>query len=403
MLHRLIHSARVKVFESSRFYYWVLVVLTSYFLLNRLLQKLSFVYLDNRWIELKVGEGILFGLTYIVILISTWFLRKKIPAVVFWIWGGLVLIFLINEFRFAWGNQNYSLVESFIKSQGYYTAKLTMPLMFWGVWSALKNANHYAAVFINQLRVFLLINALFIISGAVFGVSLFESYPLSGRWGYSGLLWHLNFHCASYGVLLIYLLQKNHKKWAAIFLFGMALILLGQKAGILYLILIFIFIVIKNNLLRTTFLIVTIAGVISSPFWMPYAVTYAPFWEQIYDEHGVWGVVFSLRNENIYELFSSSDMRVLFIDWIMGGHSRYPHRVEMMPFDILLFSGFLGVFATGVFFYKIIPNWSWSVPILVACFSGGINEAPLVMVIYFVALQSIKLYEKKKKFYETDK
>ena len=43
MLQRLIHSARVNVFESARFYYWVLVVLTSYFLVNRFLQKLSYL------------------------------------------------------------------------------------------------------------------------------------------------------------------------------------------------------------------------------------------------------------------------------------------------------------------------------------------------------------------------
>ena len=82
-LKQLIDSARVNVFESARFYYWVLIVLTSYFLLNRFLQKLSFVYLDNRWIELKVGEGILFGFAYVIILISAWFLRKNIPSFVF--------------------------------------------------------------------------------------------------------------------------------------------------------------------------------------------------------------------------------------------------------------------------------------------------------------------------------
>ena len=183
MPQRLIHSARVNVFESARFYYWVLVVLTSYFLLNRFLQKLSFVYLNNRWIELKVGEGILFGLAYVVILISAWFLRKKIPRYVFWCWGGLVLIFLINEFRFAWSNPDYSLIESLTKTQGYYTAKFTMPLLFWGVWSGLKNANHYGFVFVNQCCFFLTINAVFILSGAVFDISLFESYPLSVRWG----------------------------------------------------------------------------------------------------------------------------------------------------------------------------------------------------------------------------
>ena len=62
MLQRLIHSARVNVFESARFYYWVLVVLTSYFLVNSFLQKLFYVYLDDRLTELKIGERVLFGL-----------------------------------------------------------------------------------------------------------------------------------------------------------------------------------------------------------------------------------------------------------------------------------------------------------------------------------------------------
>ena len=96
MLQRLIQSSRVNVFESARFYYWLLIVLTSYFLLSRFLQKLSFIYLDDLWIELKVGEGILFGLAYLVFLISAWFLRKKIPVYVFWCGGGRVLIFFIN-------------------------------------------------------------------------------------------------------------------------------------------------------------------------------------------------------------------------------------------------------------------------------------------------------------------
>ena len=384
MLQRLIHSAKVNVFESARFYYWVLVVLTSYFLFNRFLQKLSFVYLDSRWIELKVGEGILFGLAYLVILISAWFLRKKIPGFVFWCWFGVVLIFLINEFRFAWNNPNYSFMESLTKSQGYYTAKFTMPFLFWGVWSVLKNASHYGFVFVNQLCVFLTINAVYIITGAVFGVSLFESYPFSGRWGYSGLLWHLNFHCASYGVLLIYLLQKERKQWATIFLFGLALMIMGQKAGFLYLMLIFIFVIVKNKSLRITILISGITGLISAPFWIPFVVTYNPFWSKVYDDHGVWGVVFSLRNENIYELFFNSDMRFLFIDWILGGHSRYPIRVEMMPFDLLIFSGGLGVILAGTYFYRMIPNWSWSIPLLVACFAGGIYESPLPFILFLV-------------------
>ena len=236
--------------------------------------KLTYVYLDDRWTELKIGEGVLFGLAYVVILISAWFLRKKYPTIV-WCWGGIVLIFLINELRFAWGNPNYSLMESLTKSQGYYTAKFTIPCCF-GVWSVLKCQSLWPR-FYHPIARFLTINAVLIIAGAVFGVSLFESYPLSGRWGYSGLLWHLNFHCASYGILLIYIFQKEHKDWVSVFLFVSVLLLLGQKAGILYLLLIFMLVIIKTTFLRTIMLISSVAGIISAPVWMPIVVGLAPF------------------------------------------------------------------------------------------------------------------------------
>lgn len=167
--------------------------------------------------------------------------------------------------------------------------------------------------------VFLTINAVFILSGAVFDISLFESYPLSGRWGYSGFLWHLNFHCASYGVLLIYLLQKDHKDWMSVFLFVAALLMLGKKAGVLYILLIFMLVIIKKTLLRATILISSLAGIISTPIWMPYIIRFVPFMEKVYTNHGVWGLIFSLRNENIYEVLFNPDTKVLFIDWIVGG------------------------------------------------------------------------------------
>jgi len=390
MLQRLIHSARVNVFESARFYYWMLIVLISYFLLNRFLQKLSFVYLDNRWIELKVGEGILFGLAYVVILISAWFLRKKVPGYVFWCWGGLVLIFFINEFRFAWGNADYSLVESLTKTQGYYTAKFTMPLLFLGVWSVLKEANHYGLVFITQLQMFLTMNAIFIIAGAAFGVSAFESYPLSGRWGYSGFLSHLSFHSIAYGVFLLYLLEQKKKAWGFILLFSLALLLLGQKAGLLYVLLIFTLGVVTNLYFQVGIIASGVALVGSAPLWLPYVVAISPFWENAYNKHGVWGVLMSLRNENIENIWEIISPLLSFFDVMFGGAIRFPMRVEMMPFDILTFFGIIGLFIFILLIFKIVPNWKWSIPILVACFGGGIYESPLGMLLFFVILALVK-------------
>ena len=390
MLQRLIHSARVNVFESARFYYWVLVILTSYFLLNRFLQKLSFVYLDNRWVELKVGEGILFGLAYVVILISAWFLRKKIPRYVFWCWGGLVFIFLINEFRFAWGNADYSLIESLTKSQGYYTAKFTMPLLFWGVWLVLKDANHYGLIFITQLQRFLTINAILIIAAAIFGITCFESYPLSGRWGYSGLLWHLSFHSIAYGVFMLYLLDQKNKAWGSIILFGLVLLLLGQKAGLLYFILIFTLGIVTKRYLQWGIISSCLVIVFSAPLWLPYVVAISPFWEDVYNKHGVWGALLSLRNENIENIWGIISPQLSVFDVMFGGAIRFPTRIEMMPFDILIFFGVLGLLLFVLLVFKILPRWKWSVPIFVACFGGGIYEAPLGMLLFFLTVALVR-------------
>ena len=388
MLQRLIHCARVNVFESARFYYWVLIVLTFYFLLNRFLQKLSFVYLDNRWTELKIGEGVLFGFAYVVILISARLLRKKIPRYVFWCWGGIVFIFLINEFRFAWGNPDYSLIESLTKSQWYYTAKFTMPMLFWGVWSVLKNANHYGVWFITQLQRFLTINAVLIIAGAVFDVSLFESYPLTSRWGYSGLLFHNSINSIFYGIGLIFLLEKQKKEWLPIFLFSLTLLLLGQKAGMFYLALIICFAWIKNKTLHVGFLVVGGLLLFTVQYWIPFIVQYNLFWRNVYEMHGAWGVFFSLRNENIETIFFTTQ-NFEVINFIAGGNVRFPTRVEMMPFDILAYFGVLGLFCFILMIIKIIPNWKWSIPILVACFGGGIYEAPLGMLVFLLVLEFV--------------
>lgn len=264
-----------------------------------------------------------------------------------------------------------------------------MPLLFWGVWSVLKNTHHYGSLFAHKLQVFLTANAFLIIAGALLGVSLFQSYPLTGRWGYSGLLWHLNFHCVSYGILLIYLLEKEKKQWLTIFLFGVALALLGQKAGLLYLLLIFVFVVIKNQYFRLCLFGGGVGAVVAAPLWLPYVVSFLPFWENVYHKYGVWGVVFSLRNENIKRIWNEANLDLNFIDALLGSAVRFPVRVEMMPFDILLFSGVTGLFLIGRFFWKLVPSWAWGIPLFVACFAGMLYEAPISFIIYgFIILSS---------------
>ena len=386
MLQRLILSARANVFESARFYYGVLVVLTSYFLLNRFLQKLSYVYLDDRWTQLKVGEGVLFGLAYVFVLISAWFLRKKIPCYVFWCWGGIVCLFLINEFRFSWSSLNYNIFESFTKSQGFYTAKLTFPFLLWGVWSTLKNKISYELLFINKLMFFLIINSLLIIAGFILNLSVFESYPLSGRWGYSGLLWHGAINSILYGVFLIYLLSSSKKNWLISVLFVFTMGLLGQKSAILYLVLIFFFFGIKKWFFKLICLLTFCISLYFVPKLVAFAVNFSPFWEAVYKSNGAWGVISSTRLNLLNLAYEHFLLDKSIINLLFGGWIRYPDYVEMLFFDITMYYGFIGLALYFIFFYKVISKWKLLIPLIVACFAGGLYESPMGMIVFLIVL-----------------
>ena len=59
-------------------------------------------------------------------------------------------------------------------------------------------------------------------------------------------------------------------------------------------------------------------------------------------------------------------------------------RFEMMPFDIFLFFGFLGLLIIMVFFWSWSAKLYWYIPMIVASFSGGIYEVPFAMMFYII-------------------
>ena len=111
------------------------------------------------------------------------------------------------------------------------------------------------------------------------------------------------------------------------------------------------------------------------------------FGENVYNKHGVWGVLLSLRNENIEKIWEIISPQLAAFDVIFGGVIRFPMRIEMMLFDILIYFGVLGLIIFILLIIKIVPSLKWSVPILVACFSGGIYEVPLGVLVFLLALE----------------
>ena len=186
------------------------------------------------------------------------------------------------------------------------------------------------------------------------------------------------------------MLEQKKKAWGSIVLFGLILLLLGQKAGLLYFIIIFTVGVVTARYLQWGIISSCLVIVFSAKLWFPYIVKLSPFWENVYNKHGAWGVLLSLRNENIENIWGIISPPLSVFDVIFGGVIRFPTQIEMMPFDILIFFGVLGILLFVLLVFKILPSWKWSIPIFVACFGVGIYEAPLGMLLFFLIVALVR-------------
>lgn len=381
MLQRLIHSARVNVFESARFYYGLLWVLIGYSIVREVIQKFTLVYHTEPYILPREIVGVLFFVFAFCSTISAWFLRKKIDKNILIFVSIISIISLINELRFALEIKEYSLRDSLTTGQLYYVAKIIFPLLFLGFWSLLDNEKIRTAFMIRLIESLFLINAGLILFGGILAeISLMESYPLSGRWGYCGLLLDRVTTQLSYGLLLLHNWSPNKPFYWKNFVFIICLLVSGQKAGFLWLGLFIVFVVIRSSVLRNAIVLLAAAIFAFIPYYIKLLVGLSPFWEKVYEKHGILGVVFSLRNELLWSVFESEKENTSITEVLFGGISRFPTRIEFLPLDLFIYFGFVGlVFFIWFLTYWISP-WKWSIPLVVACFAGGVMGSALAVV-----------------------
>ena len=381
MLQRLIHNARVSVFESARFYYWVLWVLIGYSIVREVIQKFTLVYHTEPYNFPREIVGVLFFVFAFCSIISAWFLRKKIDKNILIFVATISIISLINELRFALEVNEYSIKDSLTTGQLYYVTKIIFPLLFLGFWSLLDNAKIRTDFMIRLIESLFLLNAGLIFFGGILAeIPLMESYPLSGRWGYCGLLLDRVTTQLSYGLLLLHNWSPNKPFYWKNLVFIICLSVSGQKAGFLWLGLFIVFVVIRSSVLRTAFVLFAAAIFAFISYYIKLLVGLSPFWEKVYEENGILGWVFSLRNELLWSVFESEKENTSITELLFGGISRFPTRIEFLPLDIFIYFGVVGVLVCIWFLSNWISPYKWSIPLIVACFAGGIFGSVLAIV-----------------------
>jgi hypothetical protein len=373
----------VNVFESARFYYGLLWLLIGYSIVREVIQKFTLVYHTEPYIFPREIVGVLFFIFITFSIISAWFLRKKIDKNIFIFVATISIISLINEIRYALETNEYNLNDSLTTGQLYYVAKIIFPLLFLGFWSLLDNEKIRTAFMIRSIESLFLLNAGLIFFGGILAdIPLMESYPLSGRWGYCGLLLDRVTTQLAYGLLLLHNWSPNKPFYWKNLVFIICLLVSGQKAGFLWLGLFIVFVVIRSGVLRTAIVLLAAAIFAFIIYYIKALIGLSPFWEKVYLEHGIYGSVFSLRNELLRSVFESEKEITTITELFFGGISRYPTRIEFLPLDLFIYFGFVGL----VFFIWFLTNWiypwKWSIPLVVACFAGGVMGSALAVVFF---------------------
>ena len=384
MLQRLIHSARVNVFESARFYYLVLWAVVGYSILNQSTRKFLWVIFDKQYPPNPAGV-IIYSLTGAALIISFLMLLKVIRKDLIFYMGllafGILIQALILTTPFDWG----CFSGFFINNNGFYLLKYLFPFLFLSIWVELNKNDGYGFSFFFYLKKILVFNAYLIYVGAVFSLSLFESYPLSGRWGYSGILWSGGMNNIMYAICLIHHWSALKKLDWEFFVLSSSLILMGQKSALLYLLLIIIFVVNKRVIIKKVFLAAILLLIIYFDRMISFVSSFNFFWNGVYEKHGALGVFLSLRNENIEKILCQQFTNENIISkFLFGGLATFPERVEMYPVDVFFYFGAIGLIATIIFYVKWVPKFKYAIPVVVASFGGQLYDIIPAMLIFFV-------------------
>ena len=390
MLNKSICKLNENLFENGRFYFWIILVLTFHLFIRHSLIKILKVNGEYEWITSKVFTGTLYALIYVCCIVSAIYLKKKISSLYLYTWISICFFSITNEVLFFLSSEHYDFLFSVFKGQGLTNIQVSLPILFLGIWKLLNQENNYSFVFLDFLERLLLLNCVLISFGIIFDLEIFKSYPGSTRWGYSGLL-QREYSVIFSSIFLIKILKEKVKYNLKHVLLVIALIGSGTKAGLFSLGLIFLILVIRSKKTQLAIVSVAFAALCTYTFWVPWILMISPFWRLVYDNHGPWGVLFSLRNKKIIFFFEEIIPNYNWYNWLVGGKLRSEDFIaEMLLFDLFIWYGVVGVLIFCFFFFKIVSSIKEAIPILVGIFSGGFIPGCFGVIVYGIWVVSEK-------------
>ena len=367
------------IYGSKKNMFYIVEVLFFFSVGFRFVRKIFAIYGQQDLSFLRQIELCLYISALLYFLIKSFFFMKQKTFSSMLYPFVLLVVILVSEGY----SSHTSYFKEFNYERIYYSGKIIFPMLFL---SAFSYFNFKTVPLLDIIDFLLIINGIFILFGVVLEIELFQTYPNSERWGYSGIFWSNALNYTLYGVSILREWSKTNKINWKILLYSVVLLIMGQKACLLTLFLITLLCFAKTVNLRMLTIGFGILILSAFLFFFKKIIALTPFWNLVYEKHGLYSVMFSRRNETLLDALNIFANDFSLMGTLFGGINNMPLKIEMLPADFFLNFGLIGILAYFSFLLKLIKNIRDAIPIIVSVFAGGVYEVPIAMLVYVLFL-----------------
>ncbi|WP_432412259.1 hypothetical protein [Rasiella sp. SM2506] len=232
----------------------------------------------------------------------------------------------------------------------------------------IENVSKYYPLFFKVFEVFIIINSICIVLGLFLPTDWFNTYyGTAKRFGLNGTILRSGASTYIYWIALFYyacecfVLKK--KKYLPFGLVFIASLLLGTKAIFISYIFLgfFIFILLrghKNKWVLISAIVVALSGFVFFDNLLHWLVAQSPSLQKVYDERGIWSVVFSLRDQHLLEeMLPLIQEKWTWRNYLFGGGYDMHFRSQFGLLDLFYFFGIIGMAAYLFIFAKLFCSF----------------------------------------------
>lgn len=299
--------------------------------------------------ELRISALVKIGLQVFFIIRILWVDYKKLVPVVI-----LCLIFFIGQL----GLVPY---EQLLKNLQFLDKYLFTFLILIYI-STLKELDNYYPLLIKAFEVFIIVNSILIILGLLFEIPFLRTYR-GERFGYNGLLLRSGAASYVYWIGLYYIMHQvvilKKKKYVTLGLVFLASFLVGTKSIFIGYFFIGFYFYMRQQWYRKTWLSIVLAvGLLLFLYFFKPLVVYASSLSTtfacVYEDHGIWAVVFSMREIHLMnEMIPLIDSQWSWHNYLFGGGYDMHWKSQFGMIDLFYFFGIVGSIIYLRVFWKL--------------------------------------------------